>query len=398
MKTARPAGRRLRILLHAQHLTGVGHFVRMREIARTLAPHHEVHMVAGGRPLPGADAGGAIPLELPRIARVAGRLLPLGGEADIEATLAARSRVLAAAVSELGPDVLVVEHYPFSKWDLAGEIEAAIDAARAASSGVRILCSVRDVLRQTRHEGCTPQAWVSRVLAALNGRFDALLVHGDPAMTLFQAHFPGTRDIRIPLEYTNIVAEAPRQDELASREIARVTEGAPYVLASVGGGGDTQDLLVHCIGAWRLLRAEAAMKEWRLVICAGLAGAADRLRALAGAPEVAAITVRPFSPEFPAWLATAGLSVSCAGYNTVANLLQAGCRSLLVPDMTMSDQPERARILAVRGIATVLEPDRLDARRLADAIRTAAAAPAPRHDIGLDGAERTRAIIERLSG
>jgi predicted glycosyltransferase len=397
LKRAPAASRRLRILLHAQHLTGVGHFVRMREIAKALAPHHEVHRVVGGRPVPGADGGGATSVELPRIARVAGRLAPLDCEATIEATLAERSRVLAAAVARLRPDVVVVEHYPFSKWELRGELEAAIGAARAANGSVRILCSVRDVLRQTRHEDCTPELWVTQVLEWLHAGFDALLVHGDPALTRFEDHFPGTADIRIPLEYTNIVAETPRRDDGARQAIERLTGGAPYVLASTGGGADAQDLLAQCIRAWRLLQAEGAMRDVRLVICTGLDGTTDRLRALADAEGAAGVVVLPFSPEYPGWLATARLSVSCAGYNTAANLLRVKCRALLVPDAAMSDQPERARLLAARGVAAVLDPGRLDARRLADAMRATAARPLPRHDIRLDGAERTRAIIERLA-
>jgi hypothetical protein len=41
----------VRIFCHAQHLSGVGHFVRMRAIARGLRPAHDVVLVHGGRPM-----------------------------------------------------------------------------------------------------------------------------------------------------------------------------------------------------------------------------------------------------------------------------------------------------------------------------------------------------------
>jgi predicted glycosyltransferase len=398
LNTGRPRGRRLRILLHSQHLTGVGHFVRMREIARVLTPHHEVYMVDGGRPVPGSDAGGATPVELPRIIREEGRLAPLSGEPDIAATLAERRRILCDAITRLRPDVLIVEHYPFSKWELQGEIEAAIAAARAASARAVILCSVRDIVRQTRHESCAGPVYVKHVLDSLHAGFDALLVHGDPALTRLEDHFPGAGSIRIPVEYTGIVSEIPRHDQHAARALDQLTGGSPFVLASAGGGPDAQGLLLQCVHAWRLLVAQDALPGWKLVICPGLASPPGELHDLAAADGIDGIFVQPFSPDYLAWLEKARLSVSCAGYNTCANLLQLGCLALLVPDPQMSDQPERARILAARGIASMLDARLFDAKVLANAIRTTlATSPAP-HDIALDGAERTRAIIERLAG
>jgi predicted glycosyltransferase len=361
-------------------------------------PHHEVYMVDGGRPVPGADAGGATPIELPRIIRKDGVLASLAGDPDITNTLAERRRMLCDAITRLRPDVLLVEHYPFSKWELQGEIEAAINTARSANVRARVLCSVRDIVRQTRHESCAGAAYVERVLGSLQAGFDALLVHGDPALTRLDDHFPGAGSIRIPVEYTGIVSEIPRHGQHGARALKQLTGGSPFVLASTGGGPDAQGLLVRCVHAWRLLVTQDALPGWKLVICSGLASPPGSLRALAAAEGADSIVVQPFSPDYLAWLGTAQLSVSCAGYNTCANLLQLRCRALLVPDPQMSDQPERARILAARGITCMIDPRQLDARVLANAIRTTLAmSPAP-HDIALNGAERTRAIIERLAG
>lgn len=398
MNGDRARGRRLRILLHSQHLTGVGHFVRVREIARALAQGHDVYLVDGGRPVPGTGAGGATPVELPRIVREAGRLAPLTGGPDVAATLAERRSILCEAITRLQPDVLLVEHYPFSKWELQGEIEAAIASARSANARARMLCSVRDIVRQTRHESCTAAVYAERVLAALHAGFDALLVHGDPALTRLEEHFSGAAAVRIPVEHTGIVSETPRHRARGEGAIHAPAGGAPFVLASAGGGPDAQDLLARCVQAWRLLLAQRALPGWRLVICAGLAAPTDRLRALAAAACADSIVVQPFNADYLGWLESAQLSVSCAGYNTCANLLQLKCRALLAPDPQMSDQPERARLLAARGIVSVLEPQQPGEQALASAMLAALATPRPRHDLALDGATRTRAIIERLAG
>ena len=101
-----------------------------------------------------------------------------------------------------------------------------------------------------------------------------------------------------------------------------------------------------------------------------------------------------FDPDFLEWLAVAELSVSRAGYNTCANLLEVGRRAVLIPDLSMSDQPVRARRFAALGLAEVLEDPSPEA--CAEGILRALARPEPRHDLALDGAERTRRLIEAL--
>ena len=74
----------MRVLCYAQALSGVGHDVRMRAIARGLAAAHEVHVVAGGRAAPYARAGDALrTVTLPAVARVGGALVSLDGTVDM---------------------------------------------------------------------------------------------------------------------------------------------------------------------------------------------------------------------------------------------------------------------------------------------------------------------------
>ena len=47
----------MRVLCHAQHLTGVGHFVIAHNIARGLAKGHDVYLVKGGRPATDTHTG-----------------------------------------------------------------------------------------------------------------------------------------------------------------------------------------------------------------------------------------------------------------------------------------------------------------------------------------------------
>ena len=124
----------MQVLCYAQHLTGVGHFVRMHTIAAALAARHDVHLVEGGRPFP-RPAFDAEParVSLPVLRRGAQGALDALDGGSVTAIVAERTEQLANAVAELRTDVLLVDHYPFSKWELSEEIEGA---ARMAKLGL----------------------------------------------------------------------------------------------------------------------------------------------------------------------------------------------------------------------------------------------------------------------
>ena len=63
-----------------------------------------------------------------------------------------------------------------------------------------------------------------------------------------------------------------------------------------------------------------------------------------------------FRSDFASLLNGAALSVSQAGYNTVCDILRAGCRSLLVPFSAggETEQSVRAERLARLGLASFI--------------------------------------------
>jgi len=345
----------VRVLLYCQPLTGLGHYTRTLAIARELAQAHEVHLASGSRPFPGArDAPGVRFVDLPVLWREQGNV--------VGAPLDERRRLLTEAVARIRPDVLMIEHFPFSKWELAEEALAAIDAAK----GARIVCSHRDIALGSDARAC----------ATLAKHFDALLVHGDPAVTRLEDQLPWAREIPVPVTYTGYVCGRAPGTRNPERRI----------LASAGGGVEAGDLLPTCIEAWKLLRDDRAL----------VAFAGPFLREDAFARLRSRADVRRFTPDLAAEMAASDLSVSRAGYNTCADLLLARVRAVVVPSPKMSDQRLRARRLAELGVVEALAPEDMAAETLADAMRRALARPRPEHAIALDGAQRTRAFLEDL--
>jgi predicted glycosyltransferase len=114
----------------------------------------------------------------------------------------------------------------------------------------------------------------------------------------------------------------------------------------------------------------------------------------AGLPENAALVTH--RGDFRALLAAAELSISQAGYNTAADVLCAGCRSIMVPfaEAGETEQSRRAAALRTRGLVQVVKESALAPDALAEAIDRAMDREVPGPcGLDLDGAERTPALL-----
>jgi len=377
----------MRILCYAQNLVGVGHFVRMLAIARGLgAAGHAVHLVDGGRAVPGL-AGPFDPslVTLPRLVRLDGRLAAEPAGSSVEEVMADRARRLTDAAGRIRPDVVLVDHYPFSRWELDTEIGDTIAAARRANGGVRVVCSVRDNLR-SNYRSAGQDAHERGVLARLGKFFDELLIHADPGFARLEEAFSRADEIGLPRRYTGFVV-----DRLAVAPAVPIPSQS-YAVLSCGGSITNLGFLLAGLEAFRRLRARGALGAMPLLVFPGPVGEADA-GALHAAIGHEPVQLFGFSSDFPAWLAGSALSISRAGYNTCAQILASGIRSVLVPNPDNADQAPRARRLAELGLATVVEGDRPDA--IATAIVAALARPPTRHTLDLDGVAATRAVLEQ---
>src|SRR4029077_15728530 len=80
------------------------------------------------------------------------------------------------------------------------ELEPLIAAVRTAVPRPRLISSVRDIV-VVRDDAARRQDIVARV----RRDFDAVLVHGDPALVPFDASFPATPEIADRVIYTGYV-------------------------------------------------------------------------------------------------------------------------------------------------------------------------------------------------
>jgi predicted glycosyltransferase len=136
-----------------------------------------------------------------------------------------------------------------------------------------------------------------------------------------------------------------------------------------------------------------AFPEGWLIIVGPERNPADTLALAAQAPP--GVTVVREVPDLLRVFAAASVSVSRAGYNTVGEVLRAGCPAVLVPYAGdgQTEQLRRARILNERGCTLMLGHDELSPATLGAAVDAAAQWRPPPCDLDLDGAARSARLL-----
>src|SRR5216683_5827511 len=387
-----------RVLFYVQHLLGIGHWRRAAALAEAMQRAGLAVTVLAGGPAEshgeGQRDGGFETIQLPP-ARAADAgfktLLDAAGRPIDDVFKARRRDLVLAAFARIRPHVVLIESFPFGRRAFRFELLPLIAAARQAAPRPAILASVRDVL--VVRDNPTRAA---EIVDTVRRDFDAVLVHGDPALIALAASFPAAAHITDKLHYTGYVVGEPGRDDGVA--------GTGEVMVSAGGGAVGATLLRGALAARPL--SPLAGAPWRLLAGPHLPDAdyAALAADLAADPTANGVTLERFRDDFPALLRRCALSISQGGYNTTLDILAARPRAIIVPFAAdgETEQAMRSALLAGRGIVRLLPEAALVGRdggeRLAAAIVNALAAsrPAAGPAIRLDGAAAAAAFIAGL--
>ena len=370
-----------RILFYVQHLLGIGHLARASRIAQALAANgFAVTVVTGGVPVPGFPGAGVETVGLPPITpdQTFAGLIDLAGNPADDAFKARRRDLLLRALADTRPDIVVIEAYPFGRRQMRFELLPLLDAVAAMQPKPALVTSIRDLLQERVKPGRNEET-----VEILNRHFDLVMVHGDPSFAELGETFAMTSEIRPPIAYTGLVA-APAAEPSPERY---------DVVVSAGGGAAGRLLTETAVAAARMPSRD---RRWCLITGPNLPQA-DFEAAKAAAP--AGLAIFRFRQDFRSLLAAAGLSVSQAGYNTVGDVLQAGCRAVYVPFAAGGETEQTARVgrLGRLGLGTWISERELTPELLVDAVERQLAMPRPpAHALDLEGARKTVALLREL--
>jgi predicted glycosyltransferase len=372
------------VLFYVQHLLGIGHLQRSLRIAEALAGDGiRVTLVSGGEPvaLPRNPAIRLVQLTPVRALDARFELVDSAGEPIDDALRDGRRAALLSAFAEARPNAVAIEGFPFARRAFRFELEPLIAAVRAATPRPRLLCSLRDIVvmrddPQRRRE----------VVERVHHDFDAVLVHGDPALIPLDWSFPAAPKIAERVIYTGYVCPP-----IGALEAAATC--GDEVVVSAGGGAAGRALLGAALAARR--SGCLANLQWR--IFAGTNLSEPDFAALAAAAP-AGVAIERFCYNFVGLLRGCRVSVSQAGYNTVLDILAAQARAVLVPFAAEreTEQLLRAERLAALGAVEFVRESELSPQALAAAIERAAAGKPARIAIDTEGAARSSRLIAAM--
>ena len=372
-----------RALFYVQHLLGIGHLARASLVARGLkAKGFDTTLVMGGMPVDGFPGDGIKTVQLPPLKAGVTKFNELTGAdgkiAD-QAYLDRRRDELLSVFRQTRPGIVIIEAFPFARRQMRFELLPLLDAAKAADWRPLIAASVRDIIQKKTRPGR-----LEETVSTVQRYFDAVLVHGDPQFARFEDTFEGARSIEDLIHYTGIVAGTVPQ-----------LSGPAFDVVVSAGGGAAGELIMRSALAARPL-TNLANASWCILTGPNLpASTAASLEA--GQPKNVFFDVR--RPDFRALLAHARLSISQAGYNTCADILQAGCPALLVPFAQGGEMEQtfRASRLQQLDLATSIAETAITPQSLARVIDAAARRNRlARPPLDLDGAGKTAKILENL--
>jgi predicted glycosyltransferase len=358
------------VLLYSHDGHGLGHLRRNLNIAHALLeqrPGAAVLLLAGLPGVPGVPLpAGADLIKLPSIRKVhTDRWQPRSLGVGSRRLNALRADLIAATARSYQPDLLVVDYLPAGMGhELADVIEALAIRGRT-----RIVLGLRDVLDDPE---VTRRSWGHRRVRKVLGRYDRVLIYGDPDV-IETATLYGLHDLfACPIAYTGYVGPArPSPDRARARRELSMDDGRRLVLVTAGGGADGYPLLSLVLRAVARLRAGPPI---RTHILAGPLMDQDEYERLASVVVPGARLERS-SDSLPTLIAAADVVVTMGSYNTLVEAIGQGRPVLCMPRPGPSaEQRVRAHLFEGVGLLRTI-PARCSPDELAEMIVQALAGP-----------------------
>jgi predicted glycosyltransferase len=374
------------VFFYVQHLLGIGHLARASRIAAALvADGATVTVVTGGTPVPGFPGPGVRHVALPEIRSDAGfsGLVDANGNAVTDEFKAMRRGLLIDAFQTAKPDVVVTEAFPFGRRQVRFELIPLLEEIRRMPRRPRVATSLRDILQERTKPGRDEES-----VALARTYYDLVLVHGDPSFVRLEETFPLATGLVDLVAYTGLVAAPPPPPSADRFDVVASAGGGAVGGALLRATARAAARLPHT-GRWAIIGGTNLPQAEYDAIAASLPPHAELFR---------------FRQDFVGLLHNARLSISQAGYNTVCDVLGAGCRSILVPFAVggESEQSARAERLERLGLATVLPEAEISGEAMTRTVERVLSGPAPSLGSGaglldLGGARRTAELLRGLS-
>ena len=372
-----------RLMIYVQNLLGIGHLRRAAGISRAAVEKgFDVRFVSGGFPIKDLNIGEARFYQVPPVRSLDGDFKTLVDENNNEITNLwrdKRRKLLLDLFEKIQPQILLTELFPFGRRQFRFELIPLLTKAKDTKSCSQVVCSMRDILvTKPRHDRNL------EIVETLENFYQKILVHGDRKVISLAETFPLEQRISHLIEYTGYVLTPGHTGDTGR-------DGAGEIIVSAGGGAVGYATLPKIFK----LRNEVSVSDfpWRFVT--GPHMPLEVFKELKR-KETKDTFVERNRPDLPAVISRAKLSISQAGYNTIAEIMDAGTPAVVVPyeGGIETEQRIRSDLLAKRSLLQVVDENELTVKNMDNAIHQALNIELIKKlDINLDGARHTAHLL-----
>ncbi len=381
-----------RILIYSHDSFGLGHLRRCRTVAHALveADDELSVLILSGSPIIGSfDFRSRVDfVRVPGVIKLRnGDYTSLKLRIDVEEMLALRASIVEHTAKTFDPDLFLVDKEPLG---LRGEAEPTLAMLR--QRGVPCILGLRDVMDDPE---LLETEWERKnTVPALIKYYDEIWVYGLPQICepLAGIDLPGS--LRKSLIYTGYLRRNA-SSSLARMPLEKIEE--PYILVTVGGGGDGEDIIDWVLRAYE---SDPNLPHPALMVLGPFMASERQSEFLSRANKLKKVEAITFDAHIEALLERAVGVVCMGGYNTFCEILSFNKRAIVIPrTRPRKEQYLRASRAQELGLMHMLTDDgKRDAADMATAIRHLPQQSLPSSVVVpglLDGAENVVRLADR---
>ncbi len=339
-----------RILIYSHDSFGLGHLRRCRTLAHALVEQNQnlSVLILSGSPIIGSfDFRARVDfVRIPGIIKLRnGEYTSLSLHIDTEQTLAMRASIIKHTAETFDPDIFIVDKEPFG---LRGEVEDTLRMLK--DKGTRLVLGLRDVLDDPAL--LVPEWKRKNVLPALNDLYDDIWIFGVEQLynPLSELNLPA--NVKRKITYTGYLPRSVQQ----SVEPAILDEiNNPYILITVGGGGDGEVLTDWVLRAYE---ENPELPLNALFVLGPFMPPEVRANFRERISQIDNATAVTFNNNMEQLMEKAEAVVAMGGYNTFCEVLSMDKRALIIPrTVPRLEQYIRATRAAELELISVLVDD-----------------------------------------
>ena len=348
--------------MYSHDTMGLGHLTRCRTIASSLIHRYKglFILIVTGSTVAGRFSFPARVdfVKIPSVIKLYnGEYTSMHEHIDLHETLAMRKAIIRQTAEIFKPDMLIVDKVPLG---LKGELEETLGMLK--QRGCSLVLGLRDVMDSPER---LDEEWGPKdVLSQVATIYDRLWIYGTREFwhPLKGLDVPSAIESRISftgyLRRYAAIKSSPSQHSFTN----------PYVLATVGGGGDGEALIGQVLKAYE---SDNTIPYPALLVLGPFMKNPARDAIHDRAQALSNVEVIDFENNMSQLMKGAIGVVAMGGYNTFCDILSYDKRAIIVPRThPRQEQLIRATRAQELGLVTMLHPELAnDPHVMADALR-----------------------------